>query len=305
VIESISLISQLIVKGYSHTAMEEAYYAMEYAPSYLPLHSIMGEILEKDGDIHTAVEKYGTVARLYSIRGDMQESISFYHKVVDLAPTDLNARMRLIDQLKTFGKVEEAIEETMQLAEVYNSMGDLEMARKTYAECLRIAQQANVVQSLQVIILKRMADIDLQNLDWRQALRVLDQISTMQPDDEEIRFNLIQLNIRLEQEPQALTELDKYLEYLNNMDLESRGPTFMEGLINEFPENIPLRRRLADLYRKLGNITEAVDQLDAIGKILLDAGDRAGAIQTIEKILSIDPPNKADYQEVLDQLRQE
>ncbi len=150
-----------------------------------------------------------------------------------------------------------------------------------------------------------MADIDLQNLDWRQALRVLDQISIMQPDDEETRFNLIQLNIRLEQEPQALIELDKYLEYMNSMDLESSGLAFLEGLINEFPENIPLRRRLADLYRKLGHIPEAVDQLDAIGKILLDAGDRAGAIQTVEMIVSIDPPNKVDYQEVLEQLRKE
>jgi tetratricopeptide (TPR) repeat protein len=217
----------------------------------------------------------------------------------------LNARMHLIDQLIAFGKIEKAIEEYIQLAEVYNSLADLAMARKTYTECLRIAQQANADRSLRVKILKRMADIDLQNLNWRQALRVLDQISSLHPDDEETRFNLVQLNIRLEQEQQALTELDNYLEYLSSMNLESSGLAFMEGLINEFPDNVPLRRRLADLYRKLGHTTEAVDQLDAIGKILLDAGDRAAAIQTVEMILSIDPPNKSEYQKLLDQFRQE
>ena len=305
VIEAISLINRLTDKGYFDSAMEEAYYALEHAPTYLPLHSIMGEILQKGGDQQGAMEKFGTVARLYSLRGDMQLSIAFSSKVVELAPTDLTARMHLIDQLIAFGKVEKAIEEYMQLAEVYNSLADLTMARKTYNECLRLVQQTNADRSLRIKILKHMADIDLQNLDWHQALRVLDQISTLQPDDEETRFNLIQLNIRLEQEQQALTELDNYLAYLSSKKLESNGQAFLEGLINEFPDNVPMRRRLADLYRKLGHTVEAVDQLDAIGKILLDAGDRAAAIQTVEIILSIDPPNKAEYQEVLDQLRRE
>ncbi len=149
-----------------------------------------------------------------------------------------------------------------------------------------------------------MVDIDLQSMDWRQAIRVLDQICHLQPEDEEARYNLIQLNFRLEQEQQALTELDKYLEYLRSKKWEKKGLAILERLVSEFPNSVPVRRRMVDLYRHLGRNEEAVTQLDAIGKILLGAGDRASAIQTLEMIVSINPPDKAEYQKILNQIRQ-
>ena len=59
-----------------------------------------------------------------------------------------------------------------------------------------------------------MGDIDQQKLDWRQALRVYDQIKTLAPGDEKARDLLINLNFRLGQARQALAELDDYLRFL-------------------------------------------------------------------------------------------
>jgi len=36
-----------------------------------------------------------------------------------------------------------------------------------------------------------MADIDVQSLDWREALRIYEQIKTMKPDDPRARASLI------------------------------------------------------------------------------------------------------------------
>lgn len=303
VIDSVSAIYALIDKGYYRTAIEEAFRTMLDAPTYLPLHSMVGDILVKQGDSTNAVDKYQVVARAYAARGETQQAIGFLRKVVDLAPTDLGARGRLIDQLVSFGKIEAAIEEYYQLASVYYSLADLNMARKTYTEALRTAQQAKVDRSLRIKILHRMADIDLQSLDWRQAMRVLEQIRTLQPDDQETRTQLIQLNLRLGQEQQALAELDNYMAFLSSVNQVASLAPMLETLIAENPDRIPLRRRLVDLYRHLGRPADAITQLDAIGDILLEAGDRAAAIQTVEIILSMNPPNKSEYQQLLEQLR--
>jgi tetratricopeptide (TPR) repeat protein len=303
VIDSVSAIYAMIDKGFYRTAIEEAFRTLQDAPTYLPLHSIVGDILVKEGDSVNAVIKYQVVARAYAARGEAQQAIGFLRKVVDLAPTDLGARGRLIEQLISYGKFETAIDEYCQLAAVYYSLADLNMARKTYTEALRTAQQAKVERSLRVKILHRMADIDLQSLDWRQAMRVLEQIRTLQPDDQETRSQLIQLNLRLGQEQQALAELDNYMAFLSSANQIDALAPVLENLVTENPERIPLRRRLVDLYRHLGRTSDAITQLDAIGDILLEAGDRAAAIQTVETILSLEPPNKLEYQQLLEQLR--
>lgn len=303
VIASISAMNDMVFKGQMRSAMEEAFFALQDAPTYLPLHAIMGDILHQQGDLVGAVEKFSVISRAYATRGDVQQAINYARRIVELAPTDLSARGRLIEQLLAFGRTESAIEEYMQLAEVYYSLADLNMARKTYTEALRTAQQANVDRALRVRILHRMADIDVQSLDWRQALRVLEQVRTLQPDDFEARSQIVQLNIRLGQEPQALAEVDNCIAYLSSINQPEKSIKFLEGLIAEYPQNIPLRRRLVDVYRDAGRTTEAVSQLDEIGDMLLDAGDRAGAIQTLEMIISLEPPNKAEYQHLLEQIK--
>lgn len=303
VIAAISAMYDMISRAQVHSAMEEAFYALQEAPTYLPLHAIMGDILAQQGDLAGAIEKFGVISRTYATRGDVQQAINYARRIVELAPTDLNARGRLIEQLLAFGRAENAIEEYMQLADVYYSLADFNMARKTYTEALRSAQQTNVDRSLRVRILHRMADIDVQSLDWRQALRVLEQIRTLQPNDFDARAQIISLNIRLGQEPQALAEVDNCCAHLSSTNQPDKLIAFMEGLVAEYPQNIPIRRRLVDVYRDLGYKTEAIDQLDAIGDMLLDAGDRGGAVQTVEMIISMDPPNKAEYLHLLEQIK--
>jgi tetratricopeptide (TPR) repeat protein len=302
-LESISAIFEMKQNGNLRSAMEEAFYALDDAPTYLPLHSLMGDMLVEQGELQAAVAKMQVVARTYNMRGESQQAINLYRRVVELAPADIGARGRLIDQLLSAGHEKDAIQEYIQLAEVYVSMADFSAARKTYTEALRTAQQANIDRSLRVKIMHRMADINLQSVDWRQALRIFEQIRTLQPDDEQARSRLVELNFRLAQEQQALAELDNYLSYLSENKQEKKAQDFLVSLVREDPSRVPVRRRLSDLYRHRGQIKEAVSQLDAIGELLLDAGDRSGAIQTVEMILALNPPDKGQYQRLLSQLR--
>ena len=304
VVESLANIYKLARNGYLHSAMEEAFFTLQYAPTYLPLHSYMGELLRKQGLLQDAITKLMVVARTFTIRGEPQRAMDIYRKIGEWAPMDLNARSRLIELLISQNNNEAAIQEYYELADTYYNLADLVMARKTYTEALRLAQQSRVDSSFRVQILHRMADIDLQSLDWRQALRIYEQIRTQEPADEKARYSLIELNYRLGQEQQALVELDSYLGYLVSNNQREQALEFLRNIVHENPERLAVRRRLAELYRQVGQRKEAIEELDAIGEALLEAGDRGGAIKVVERILSLNPPNTGDYKVLLETLKE-
>lgn len=305
VVESLSRVNALARAGKLRTAMEEAFYAITFAPTYLPLHICIGDLLLQENRVQDAVKKFTTVAESYNARGETGRAITLLRRVSELAPMDMEARNRLIDLMMAGGQTEETINEFIKLAEVYYNLADLSTARKTYTRALRYAQQTNVDRQTKVKILHRMADIDLQSLDWRQALRVFEQIRTLEPDDEKARSMLVELNLRLGQSAQALAELDNYIEHLMSSRQANQALKYLTNMVQENPQQPALHRRLAELYRQMGRTSEAIDQLDAAGELYLQTGNRQAAMETIMAILALNPPNAAEYQTLLGQLRAE
>lgn len=305
IVEAIMTIHQLARSGHHRSAMEEAFFALQYAPTYLPLHTYMGELLLQEDRLTEAIDKFTAVAHTYSARGEATRAIQTYYRIIRAAPMDLGARSRLIDLLVARGQMNTAIQEYLELAEVYYNLADLTRARKTYNEALRLAQQSKQNWSLMIEILHSIADIDLQSLDWRQAVKIYEQIRTMKPDDPRARANLIGLNIRLSQEDQAEAELQEYLAYLEKANESDKCIPFLESLLNEYPHFVSIRISLAEAYRKAGRRADAIREFDIVGEKLLDAGDRQRAAEIIATILALDPPDKQAYQQLLSEIRGE
>jgi tetratricopeptide (TPR) repeat protein len=302
VLESINYIHTLARSGRLRSAMDAAFEALAFAPQYLPLHTLMGDLLVQEGRPPEAIAKYTTVAQAYSVRGEPNQATKLLRRVIELAPMDLAARSRLIDQLTARGQVNEAINEYIDLADIYYRLAELDMARKTYTTALRLVQQANADRSWNVHILQRMADIDMQRLDWKQALRVFEQIRTLRPEDKTVRKNLVELNLRMARSEQALAELENYLTYLESNRQSADAIAFLEDLLIEHGDQPALRRALAGLYQQAGRTADAIAQLDTVGESLLGKGDRDGAIAAINQILMMNPPNAEAYRKLLAQV---
>ncbi len=215
---------------------------------------------------------------------------------------DLSARTRLIDQLVARGQVDEAINEYLKLAEIYYHLAELDMARKTYTTALRLVQQANADRQWNVHILQRMADIDMQRLDWKQAVRVFEQIRTLRPDDQGSRKQLIELYMNMGQQPQAMAELESFITYLDSNSKGNDALSFLEEMIKEHEDQPIFRRMFAEQLHRLGRIDDAVAQLDALGESLLTAGKKKEAVEVINQILLMNPPNAEDYRQLLAQI---
>jgi tetratricopeptide (TPR) repeat protein len=303
VIDAVNKVRQLARQGYLRSAMDEAFESFKFAPTYLPLHTLIGDLLIQEGRTQDAITKYGVVAQAYSSRGESAQAVSLFRRIVQVAPMDLSIRSRLIDQLAANGQVDDAIGEYIDLADIYCRLAELDMARKTYTTALSLAQKGGANRTWSINLLQRMADIDMQHLDWRQAVRVFEQLRTLEPNDLSVRKNLVELNLRLNQQPQAAAELENLITHLDGAGRRLEAIPFMEDLVKENPQQGFLRRILAEQYRHAMKIPEAVAQLDALGEGLLNAGERESAISVIESIIAMNPPNQAKYQLLLEKLK--
>ena len=306
VLGAMARVHELVRQGHMRSAMDEAFQAITYAPTYLPLHSLIGDLLIQDDQTEDAIAKYDMIAEAYNVRGEANQSTVFLRKIIKLAPMDLSSRTKLIDQLIARGQVDDAIREYINLADIYYRLAELDMARKTYTTALRAAQRGNAERSWNVHILQRMADIDMQRLDWKRALRVFEQIRTLRPDDIGVRKSLIDLNLKMANKAQAFKELNNFLGYLEeHPSAESDVVALLAGLLTDHPTIGELHQTLAEQYRTQGKKEDAIKKFDRAADVFLQAGEKESAIQAITMLLSMAPPNIEDYQQILAEIQAE
>jgi tetratricopeptide (TPR) repeat protein len=303
VVEAVARVRDLAQRGLVRTSMEEALYAIQFAPTYLPIHVQVGELLLQDGHNDEAVRKFLVVAELYQARGEANRATRMYKRILQISPMDLTVRERLIQLLSSQQKVDEALEEYMELADIYYRLAELDKARQTYITALKMAQQSRNNRTWGVEILLKVADIDLQRLNLRQAVRIYEQIRVLQPDDPSIRTQIVLLNFRLGNDTAALQEVDTFIRLLENNNHRRQAVDFLNDLIVEQGGNLDLRRRLADLYAREARIPEAVAQLDAVAEAYMDQGKMLEAINMLETIVALKPANVEDYKKALEEVR--
>ncbi len=126
VLEAINYVHQLARSGRLRSAMEEAFQALTYAPTYLPLHTLIGDLLVRENHNEEAIAKFSVVAQAYSVRGEAAQAAKMLRRVVQLSPMDMVARTKLIDQLVARGQVDDAIREYLELADTYYRLAELD-----------------------------------------------------------------------------------------------------------------------------------------------------------------------------------
>ena len=303
VVEALAHIRQLAANNKVASASEEIYYALQFAPTYLPLHVQLGDLLVQEGRIQDAVEKFMLVSELYFLRGEPGQSIRLLRRVIKMAPMDLTVRSRLIEILSAQNQIDDAIQQYNELADIYYHLTELDMARQTYAAALRLVQKSHNYRKWAIQILYKVADIDLQRLDLRQAMRIFEQIRTLEPEDVDARVNLITLNYRLGQDAAGLAEAEGFATLLENSGKRPKAIDFLGAIIAELPEHYELRKRLADAYVRDGQVIGAVEQLDIIADARLEEGNHDEAVAIMEMIINLNPPNVDDYRRALVQMR--
>jgi tetratricopeptide (TPR) repeat protein len=151
-------------------------------------------------------------------------------------------------------------------------------------------------------IMHRLGEIDVNRLDLRQAMRTYEQIRKVDPNDDRARRALVDLNYRLNDPISAVRELDGLLRIYARDRKAGQIIRVLEEQVTRYPNDMALRSRLAAVYRQTGNVTKAVEQLDALAELQLESGLHGDALVTIRRIITLNPDHVQDYQRLLQQL---
>jgi len=284
-------------------AMDEAHYALEKSPDYLPAHQKIADIMIQEGRAQEAAVKINLVANTYLHRGSPDKAADLFAEVLQLWPADVPARERVMEMLKGQGRVNEVLKHYQELGDLfYQLRADPDGAIRVYNEALAYAAANGADVAPRIGLLKSLADIESQRLNWREALSYYDKIVTLAPDDQDASRALIDLNFQIGQGERAIKALDNYMRYCVTNGHTDRIVTTLEEQVRSHPEEAALRQRLADVYRQQRRVPEAIAQLDALGELYLDAGRKADAAGAIRKIIALNPPDVDGYQQLLVQL---
>ena len=209
---------------------------------------------------------------------------------------------KLIDLLISHGEIDEALEHYLILADSYYHLAQTDQAREVYQEALRLAPRGTPERRWEVRILHKIGDIDMQRVDWRHAIEAYEQIRECAPDDERARLTLMNLYYRFGRSELAVVELDSLLRIYRESGKTQRIFAILEDVVHERPDDIPLRTRLAQEHLDAGNVEQALEHLDKLGDLQLEAGRYEDTKATVRAIIALHPPNVAVYQQLLDQL---
>ncbi len=303
VLESLYLSQEYARRGLYNAAIEETFRAIQLAPDYMPAHTRLAELLAEQGRLEAAALKYVKIADAYRARGEVNHALRAYEQGARLAPLDVSIRARLINLLRQYGQIDRALEYYASLGRAYEELGQLDRAAETYTQALTLSARGQDPVAWQRQFHTAVARLDMRRYQWREALDHYQTLRELDPQDDGIARTLVDLYYKVGQPNNAVRALDSYLMQLARSGRSAEIETILQDMVRQRPYDSPLVYRLSRLYAQQDRNTAAIALLDQLGEAQLSAGDTAGALQTIGRILQLDPPDKADYTRLLDQLK--
>ncbi len=301
-LSAVSLSQEYVKRGALAAATEVAFKGILAAPTYLPLHLRLAEILVQTGQMDDAVTKFQAVANLYLVRKETRQAINVYKRLLQLMPLDVTAHSRLISLLMSSGEIDETLREYMLLADTYFQLAQPDKAIEKYAEALRLSPRTSDEKGWKTRVLRQMADVQARRANWREARQLDLQLLALNPDDDRTHLHVIDLSLKLDETQQADQHLVAMIKHYEAQGKRQEVIALLQEAIRLHPQQMALRARLARVYLAADLRDQAIEELDALGELQLDAGLKQQALTTIKFIISLNPRNVEDYQQLLSQI---
>ena len=286
-------------------AMEEAHLALFDAPTFLPLHMLIGDILWYQSLLEQAAHKFLVLARAYQVRGEGLKAAQMLRRVLEINPLHTQAHSMLIRLLMEQGAHREVAEAYRKLGEVHYELANLDEASQALEKALEWGQRAGWSPAEQAQVLKTQASIAEQRFAWDKARRAYQKWTEIAPDDPAAWQGLLDLELRLNNDERMVRVLDRMFRHFRaqpgGMD---KAVGILENLIQHYPKHMDLRLYLARMYAFAGRQSQALSEYDRLIAAYMQAGNTVAAKRALQSALALSPPpTKAQiYRNLLQQL---
>ncbi|MEW5956353.1 MAG: tetratricopeptide repeat protein, partial [Chloroflexota bacterium] len=303
VISALAMTGEYLKRNLLMTASEECLRAIQNAPTYLPLHARLAEILLKQDHTDAAINKYLYIAKVYQIRNQVDQAIAIFQKILRLAPMDVTVRSKLIDLYISSRDIEQALDQYLILANSYYQLAQVDRALEKYNEALRLTADAANGDTWKVEILNSMGDIYNQRFDWSRAAAAFEELRKIRPNDERTLRQLVDLYFKQRKSEQGVAALDSLMTFYQQQRQGQKLLELLKELVVNYPENVMLRQRLAVIYSRSNLKKQAIAEYDALGEMQMEKGLWDEAVQTIQRILELGPEDAEGYRLLLSKIR--
>lgn len=128
-----------------------------------------------------------------------------------------------------------------------------------------------------------LAEAQASQNNWEQATEALTALKTLMPNDVSVYTRLADIHFRQGNLAEALAELNELLvSYQKRNDHEKTLET-LGHMARLAPNNVPVRKKLADMYIKLGMTDYGLQELNTLAELQLKAGHLKDAMSTYQK----------------------
>ncbi len=233
---------------------------LSLSPSNIPLRIKVAEIFLKEGLKANASKEYMYISKVYDEKGDIPKSMEYYQKVLDLQPLNKEAVIGISYLLEKTGELNKAIEHMKEAAALFPD--DLD-------------------------VIFRCAELSLLTGNSENAKEYLHKSTEIEPNDLKSRKLLGEIYLKEGLKEKAW---EQYLPVLNEIILEAKYEDAIQFL-EAFREvdAIETGRKLAFLYRQIGEDTQAATELVILGDRLNENGLTDEALACYREALDITP----------------
>lgn len=161
-----------LTQGLLDAALDACLEVIHHNVEYLPIHLRMGEIYERQGRPEEALAKYQLLIETYRVRGEAEKAIDVYFRFIELSPDTVNARSKLADLLRQTGRIDEAVEQLLQVANTYFRLGQTNKALEEFRRLLQWAPKHREVHAQYGLALLKLERFEAALDEFRQALEL-------------------------------------------------------------------------------------------------------------------------------------
>ena len=281
-------------------------------PTRYSVYQQLGDLNAERGLVNNAVSDYLTLSKLYLKDGRTREALAVYRKIVDLDPTNLNARQRLAELCLQENFRDDAVKAYFHLGKECVAQDQLDQAIKAYKTILKIdpgnakaerllKDPKTALHEIQPELSRRVggsespleqAQRQMEAGEFDQAETVLSDLLSAQPGDPEVCRLLAMLHVKRGELAVALSEI----QFLSEAAIRAEDYGLAESMILEYlkvdQKCVSLLELLGSLYEHKGERSPAAIQYGKAMSVLLEQPDPEAPDRPAElmaKIMALDP----------------
>ncbi len=279
---------------------------LDLTPESGNVHRALAGIHKQRGDTGAAAGAYSTAAACYEKSDSLAEAVAALEDLLELDPGRLEDRERLAVHLLSLDDKVRAVDQLLHLSEAYEEQGDAGSAIARCEKVLEIdppnleahsrlfacSREAGNVE-LGVAQAEWLADFYLAHEDADQAQQFLEQGLELDPQNLMLREKLAELHASADRLDAATSQ---YLRLAEAALV--RGETFqathaMERARDCSPDDLEIRRNLAEIYLRQNNTARAREEFFAVARLCMDQGLVADARGTLDSLIIQSPEDLA------------